>query len=127
MIPPIFQYARNSTAVTALLGTTVTRFWPFGSARQPGEPGYGLPYAVWQIVYGTPTNYVNQLPDSDNAGIQVDAYGEEVDSARAVMIALRDAFEPHGYVTAYNGEDRDAATGLYRASFTVEFWTDRGT
>ena len=31
------------------------------------------------------------------------------------------------YVVAYNGEDRDASSGLYRASFTVEFWTDRGS
>lgn len=127
MIPPIFTYATASTAVTTLLGSTPTRFWPFGSAPQKGQPGYGEPYAVWQLVYGNPANYLGNLPDSDNTGIQVDAYATTVTQARNVMTALRDAFEPHGYVVAYNGEDRDAPSGLYRASFTVEFWTDRGS
>lgn len=125
MIPPIFGYAAGSNVVKALLGTTPVRFWPFGEAPQPGEPGYGVPYAVWQLAYGAPENYINQPPDADNAGIQLDAYADSATKARAVMAALRDAFEPHGYVVACNGEDREAATGLYRTSFTVEFWTDR--
>src|SRR5690606_23122926 len=67
------------------------------------------------------------LPDSDNVGIQVDAYATTATAARDVGVALRDAFEPYGYVVAYNGEDRDTATGLYRFGFTVEFWVDRGS
>lgn len=127
MIPPIFTYATASTAVTALLGSAPTRFWPFGQAPQKGQLGYGEPYAVWQLVYGNPANYLGNLPDSDNTGIQVDAYAINATQARSVMTALRDAFEPYGYVVAYNGEDRDAPSGLYRASLTVEFWTDRGS
>lgn len=127
MIPPIFTYAAASTAVTSLLGSNPTRFWPFASAPQKGQDGYGVPYAVWQLVYGSPENYINQLPDSDNVGIQVDAYATTATAARNVGVALRDAFEPYGYVVAYNGEDRDTATGLYRFGFTVEFWVDRGS
>lgn len=110
-----------------MLGSNPTRFWPFASAPQPSQPLYGLPYAVWQLVYGSPANYINQTPDSDNVGIQVDAYATTATEARNVFEALRDAFEPYGYVVAYNGEDRDQATGLYRVGFTVEFWTDRGS
>lgn len=125
MIPPIFQYAAASIAVKAALGSKPVRFWPFGESPQPGQPGYGLPYAVWQLAYGSPANYINQVPDADNAGIQVDAYGSSASEARAVMESLRDALQSHGVVVSYTGEERESATGLYRAGFTIEFWTDR--
>lgn len=117
-----FQYAKASTAVTALLGASVTRFWPFSEAPQKGEQDYGLPYAVYQNVYGTPELYVNQISDIDNLGVQVDSYGRTVSECRNVAVALRNAFEPYGYVVSYNGEEKDADTGLYRVGFTVEFW-----
>lgn len=125
MIPPIFQYAQADDTVRALIGGNPTRFWPFDAAPQPGHPGYCLPYSTWQFAYGSPDNYLGQLPDSDNAGIQIDAWAQTPSGARSVMTALRDALEPYGMVVAYNGEDKDPQTGLYRASFTIEFWTDR--
>lgn len=125
MIPALFQWASDSVAVKTLLGDSPTRFWPFGDAPQKGEPMHCLPYAVWQVVYGAPDNYVNQAPDSDNVGIQIDIYGRTPKEARAVMLALRDAIEPHGVVNAYGGETRESGTGLYRSTFTAEFWTDR--
>ena len=42
-----------------------------------------------------------------------------------VAEALREAMEPAGYVVALNGEMWEQNTGLYRVSFTVEFWQDR--
>lgn len=125
MIPPVFQYAQSDETVRTLLGGNPTRFWPFDSAPQPEHPGYCLPYSTWQLVYGSPDNYLGGLPDSDNPGIQVDAWAQTPSGARAVMIALRNSLEPYGMVVAYNGEDRDPRTGLYRASFTIEFWVDR--
>lgn len=125
MIPPIVQYAQRDPAVCTLIGGNPTRLWPFDSAPQPDHPGYCLPYSTWQLVYGSPDNYVNQSPDADNVGIQVDAFAQTPSGARAVMLALRGALEPYGLVVSYNGEDKDPATGLYRASFTIEFWTDR--
>lgn len=125
MIPPIFQYAQADDTVRTLIGGNPTRFWPFDAAPQPGHPGYCLPYSTWQFAYGSPDNYLGQLPDSDNAGIQIDAWAQTPSGARSVMTALRDALEPYGMVVAYNGEDKDPQTGLYRASFTIEFWTDR--
>ena len=127
MYPPIFEYAAASPAVTALLGSAPTRLWPFANAPQPNATGYALPYAVHQLVYGSPENTLGCTPTTDNIGIQVDAYGKSVTEVRAVLTALRDAFEPYGYITAYNGETREADTGLYRASLTAEFWEDRGS
>lgn len=125
MTPPLFTWATASAAVKNLLGTNPTRFWPFHQAPHVNDAVAAAPYAVWQVVYGAPTNYIGTMPDSDNTGIQVDCYAATATEARNVMLALRDAFEPHGIVTNYNGEERDAPTGLYRAGMTLEFWTDR--
>jgi hypothetical protein len=127
MYPPIFEYVAANAGATALLGSSPTRFWPFGLAPQPGSTGYALPYAVHQLVYGTPENTLGCTPTTDNIGLQIDAYGKSATEARAVLTALRDALEPYGYVVSYNGESWEAETGLYRASFTVEFWEERGS
>lgn len=126
MYPPVFTLATASSAVTALLGTSPTRFWPFGEAPGPNESGYGVPYAVHQLVYGTPSNTLSCVPSVDNFGIQIDVYAKGVTDARNVAAALRDAFEEsHNHVVGWNGESWEPATGLYRVSFTVEFWTPR--
>lgn len=123
MFSNIFQYVSSSQPVRDLLTSSgVTRFWPFGQSPQPGQQGYGLPYGVWQSVYGTPQNYIGNLPDIDNLGNQIDIYGDSASSVRDVAKAVRDAVEPYGHVVSYNGEERDAETGLYRYGFTVEFW-----
>lgn len=121
MYPDIFAIAAASTAVQTALGTEPTRFWPAGRAPQDET----RPYATHQLVYGAPENTLSCVPLSDSFGVQVDAYAKTVSDARAVAAALRGAVEPHGYVVAWNGEDWEAATGLYRVSFTVEFITDR--
>ena len=125
MIPPVFTYAKDSAAVTTLLGTNPVRFWPYSSAPHADNAASQSPYALWQLIYGMAENNLSSLPEADNPGIQVDCYGTSATQARNVLLALRDAFEPHGYVTGYNGEFREDVTGLYRASFTVEFWEYR--
>lgn len=125
MFPEIFPLATASAAVKSALGTNPTRFWPFASAPQKGQAGYGLPYAVWQFPYGTPENYLSNLPDIDNMAVQIDAYGDSASSVRAAAKALRDAVEPYGHVVSYNGEEREPETGLYRVGFTVELWQER--
>lgn len=119
--PPVFALAAGSTEVTDLLGAAPTRFWPFGTAPQ----NEARPYAYHQLIYGTPENTLNCPPATDNVGIQIDAYAKTVTDARNVGEALRQAMEPAGYVVGLNGEFWEQNTGLYRVSFTVEFWTDR--
>ena len=121
MYPPIFTYAAGDTAVTNLLGLNPTRFWPFGQAPQDEQ----RPYAVHQLVYGSPENTLSCPPDTDLIGIQVDAYAKTVTDARAVSEALRGAFGTHGNIVSLNGELREPETGLDRVTFTVEFWSER--
>lgn len=128
MYPDIFPLASGSPAVTALLGLNPTRFWPFDIAPQPGQQNYGVPYATHQLVYGNPDNSLSCIPSEDLSGIQVDCYGTTASQARSVAEALRDAIEAdYNHVVAHNGESWDQPSGLYRVSFTAEFWTERGS
>lgn len=120
--PPIFTIAAGSSNVTSLLGTNPTRLWPFGFAPQNEE----RPYAVHQLIYGTPENTLSCPADIDLVGLQIDSYAKNVTASRSVSEALREALEPHSYVVALNGEFWEQNTGLYRVSITLEFWQQRG-
>jgi hypothetical protein len=121
MIAPIFQICSSSPAVTALLGSNPVRLFPFGEAPQ----GVERPYANYQQVGGSPENYLGTLPDSDGYSVQIDVYGESVDSVLAVSRAIRDACEPVAYITAWGNQSRDFETDLYRYNFTVDFLVNR--
>lgn len=118
MTPPIVQACLQSPAVTALLGTgTGMRLYSFGEAEQ----GVTKPYAVWQVVSGSPENYLAGRPDVDSVTLQVDVYAATGDSARKVRDAIRDAVELVSYVTRWGVEGRDPETKNYRASFDVDW------
>lgn len=121
MYPPIFATAAASGAVTALLGSSPVRFYPFGSAPAT----VAKPYAVWRTVYGSPENILDGAPNTDSFGIQVDVYATTGASARAVSAALRAAIEPVAYVVAFNGESQDPDTKNYTDGFTVDWIKDR--
>lgn len=121
MFPPIFQVAAADPGVTALLGTGPVRFYPFGTAPE----GVTLPYAVWQLVAGSPENYLAGRPDIDGFTLQIDVYAATGSSARAVGKALRDAIELNAYIVRWGGESRDNETNRYRLSFDVDWLTPR--
>lgn len=121
MFPPIFQVAAADPGVTALIGTGPVRLYPFGEAPE----GVLLPYAVWQLVSGSPENYLAGRPDMDGFTLQVDVYAATGASARAVGAALRDSIELRAHITRWGGESKDEATGRYRLSFDVDWLTPR--
>lgn len=127
MFPPIFALAAADVDVQALLGVNPVRFWAFADAPRDenGNIAHGTPYAVWQIISGSPENYIDTLPDMDRYGVQVDCYSQDIADARGIARALRDALEPHAYVSSWNGEWRDFPTGLYRVTFSMDFLTPR--
>ena len=120
MNPPIFTIVSADSGVTALLGTDPVRFFPFGQA--PDETD--MPYAVWQIVSGSPENHLNDVPNIDSWLVQVDVYAMRGSTARTVAEALRDAIEPEAYITAWRGESKEY-DNVFRYSFDVEFLTGR--
>ncbi|MGV5489364.1 DUF3168 domain-containing protein [Pseudomonas sp. XP2] len=122
MTPPIELVCAADPGVTALLGSGVDlRMYPFGEAPE----SVAKPYAVWQLVNGSPENYLAGRPDADGFTLQVDAYGTTSKSVRQVRDAIRDAIELRAYVTRWGGETRDPATKNYRASFDVDWMVPR--
>ncbi len=121
MFPPIFQVAAADPGVTAVLGTSPVRLFPFGEAPE----GVTLPYAAWQLVSGSPENYLAGRPDIDGFTLQIDVYAATGSSARAVGKALRDAIELNAYIVRWGGESRDNETNRYRLSFDVDWLTPR--
>lgn len=122
MSAPIFVVCYADTSVQSLLADGAQlRLYPFGEAPQDDAK----PYAVWQVVYGSPENYLGNLPDIDSYGIQVDVYAKTASEARNVAMALRNAIEPVAHVVGWDGESRDPATRAYRHSFTVDWFVDR--
>ena len=121
MYPPIFATCKAAGAVTALIGTSPVRLYPFGEAPQ----GVAKPYAVWQTIGGAPENYIDCAPDIDSMTLQVDIYSTTAASCRAVAVAIRDAIEPVAHITSWRGESRDDETNHYRSSFDVDWWIQR--
>lgn len=118
MTPPIELVCAADPGVTALLGSGVDlRMYPFGEAPE----GVLKPYAVWQLVNGSPENYLAGRPDVDGFTLQVDVYGTTSKSVRQVRDAIRDAIELRAYITRWGGESRDSATKSFRASFDVDW------
>lgn len=118
MKAPIFEVCSQDAGVTALLGAGADlRLYSFGEAPD----GVVKPYAVWQLVNGTPENYLAGRPDADGFTLQVDVYGATGTSSRQVREAIRDAIELRAYVTRWGGESRDPATNNYRTSFDVDW------
>jgi len=121
MYPPLFAIIAGDATVKTVFGTSPIRVFPFGSAPE----GVTLPYAVWQIIGGTPENYIGNSPDIDNFLVQMDIYASSAESARSGAEALRDALEPYAHITAWRGEQIDNSTGHYRYSFDINFFTAR--
>ncbi|WP_443690418.1 tail completion protein gp17 [Pseudomonas sp.] len=121
MFAPIFAVCAADAGVTALLGTSPTRLYPFGEAPQDTVN----PYAVWQMITGSPENYLAGRPDVDDFTLQVDAYAPTGSQVRAIAAAIRDAIELQAYIIRWGGESRDPQTKTYRYSFDVDWLVPR--
>lgn len=121
MQPPIFRVCAADPAVTALLGTDPVRLFPFGEATHSAA----RPYAAWQVITGSPENYLAGRPDADGWTLQVDVYADTGVSATDAATAIRDAIELSAYVVRWGGQSRDRETQLYRISFDAAWITHR--
>lgn len=122
MLPPLFDLLSTDAACIALLGAgDAARVYSWGAAKQD----VARPYVTWLVVFGQPENTLADVPPTDSFTVQVDCWGETGESAKAVAIAVRNAIETTGYVTAYNPSDRDPETLRYRMSFDAEFHVKR--
>lgn len=125
MIIPLFPLIVASPACTAILGTSPTRFYPFGIAPQPGDPEYAVPYVTHQIITGLPENYIGDRPDIDSVTVQMDLWCADPLQIDPLTAALRDALESHGHITRYGSTEREGETKLYRFTFDFDYWLPR--
>lgn len=97
------------------------RFYPFGEAPQEKPPVY----AVWQMPFSTPSNYLGQVPDADDARVQIDVYGADQQSTEAAAIAIRNAIQEHAIMINAAQRPRDPITRKYGYMMDFEFITSR--
>ena len=121
MYAPIFAVCAADPAVTALLGVSPVRIYPFGEAPQ----GVIKPYAVCQTVGGNPENFLAQRPDIDGYSLQIDVYGVSVTQTRDTAKAIRNAIELKANIVRWGGDSHDPATKTYRYSFDVDWLVPR--
>lgn len=117
-MPPLFAVCAADAGVTALLGSSPVRLFPFGDAPE----NVAKPYAVYQVLNGVPENYIGDPPDIDEWNIQIDIYAQNVTSAEDVLKALRRALESHCHVTRLGGTDTESSTQLKTTSFDVSWY-----
>lgn len=120
MYPPVYSVCAADASVTALLGSP-PRLYPFGEAPQ----GVATPYANWQVITGSPENYLHGRPDMDGFTLQVDVYADTASAAISAAAAVRDAIELHAYIVRWGGHTRDPDTQRYRVSFDIDWLTPR--
>ena len=121
MIPPIFTTVSASSAVTAIIGTNPVRLYAAGYAPQ----NVAKPYATYQVISGSPENYLNQVPDHDEYGIQIDCFAQSYNDVINLAKAIRDSVEPVAHITAWRGGGKENETMLYRYSFDVAWQLNR--
>ena len=119
--PPIFKVATSDPAVITLLGVNPIRLYLFGLA----PPNPAGTYCVWQVIRGSPENFLAGRPDAEAYSLQLDIYAASADEARAAGHAIEYAVELSATITGYNGESRDTETGLFRYSFDVDWIVQR--
>lgn len=123
MSAPLYSVCAADPAVRALIpdGDTDIRLYPFGTAPQ----GVIKPYAVWQVIGGSPESFLAGRPNVDTYALQVDVYGDTGRDVQAVGSAIRYAIELTATVTGFGPESRDTETKNYRHSFDVDWLVRR--
>lgn len=118
MNPNIFQLLKADSAVTALLGTSPLRVFPFSEAPQNSLK----PYVTYGIYNANPENYIDTIPDIDQLSTQIDIWGDTSKSCEQCFNAIRSALEVHGHMTNYSALSRDTETKLFRVTMEFDFW-----
>lgn len=94
---------------TTALGADPVRFFEFGTAPALEV----LPYATWQEITGTPLNFMEGVPSTDQVTTQIDVWAPTAAECRTVSKAIRRALDAFGTFTFYQNT-WDKESRLYR-------------
>lgn len=122
MITPLFALITANGACTAALGTTPTRFYPFGTAPQ----AVAYPYATWQLISATPDNLLSGAPPVEVHRVQIDVWAAASNptSADTTAAVIRDCLEATGHMLTF-ATGSDPQTKSYRVSMDFDLWISR--
>lgn len=112
MLPSIFPKIIACTDTKAALTGTddITRFFEFADADHNSQ----LPYATWQLLSGTPDEYLTCVPDGDDYSFQVDVWAKTGASVTATAKLIRDCLQEYYVCDFMGGTEKDFETGYYR-------------
>lgn len=113
MVPLIQVILQESQAVRAQLGDPI-RLWP---KRAPQDAAY--PYAVWEVVGGSPTQMVSEPPPADGWRVRMTVWGKNATQANDAAVSIREEVERRGSLEGYNPTPDDDDTGSFGISFDV--------
>ena len=113
MVPLIQVILQESQAVRAQLGDPI-RLWP---KRAPQDAAH--PYAVWEVVGGSPTQMLSESPPADGWRVRLTVWGKSLTQANNASVAIRDEVERRGSLESYNPTPDDDDTGAAGISFDV--------
>lgn len=88
---------------------TPVRIYPFGESK----PDVLRPYAVHQLIAGTPLNCLDDPPPMDDERIQFSVWGDTDTQVSAAAKALRTRLQAYGYINSYSSPGRDPETKRY--------------
>lgn len=123
MIADIFPIVNSDTRCKELLGNKPLRLFPWSYAESPLKPI--RPYATYGTVNLVPENYITGVPDIDNILIQIDVWGDTVESCIECYTALRNCLQTKGNMINGQGATRDAETKLYNARLEFDIKQQR--
>lgn len=122
MIPDVRAILAASSPLVAIVGDKIYRTAAAETAAGTPVPP---PYVVWSIVAAIPENNLSELPDTDNARIQIDCYSDSQPQARAMAQATQAAIEAVTHVIFGPTETKEDDTKLWRWSMDASFWNSR--
>lgn len=119
-ILPVVPILKTAPDVIALLGNNPLKVWE-DIAPDHTRP----PYAVWQVVSGTPENHLDCPAHNDHVAFQIVVYDTDQRRAQQIRAAIRAALEDQCYVTSIHPGGYERDTKLYRRGFDANWWLGR--
>lgn len=113
---------KASTDVKNIVGTNPPRIYRHQSAPQDTSK----PYITWFAVTVEPINNLSDPPPADRVPVQVDCWHQTDSGVETLALAVRDALEQHGHMTALVADLRETETKLFRMGLQFDLWTSRG-
>ena len=119
-ILPIVPTLKADTKVTALLGNAPLRVY-----EDIAPDNVPIPYAVWQVVSGSPENDLDVAASVDHVSFQIVVYDTDQRRAQTIRAAIRSALEPYCFISNIHPSGYEPSTKLFSRGFDANWYLTR--